>query len=368
MDPTSDFAHDRVIDAPTTATNERPSPTESAEPPAPKPAPKSRFADHNPKDADGLSELDRHKIDRGLKKDPRPPERREAAAREQAEERAEVDNGRRPVHSDPDAEFDRRTRAGRRVLELKGIEKSLKARIDAQQREIDELKRGTRAPVSDPDPRSTPDPKDSGRSPEATTATDDPEPQDADFQSWADYQRALARWEARQELRKERDAARAAEDTHRAELQAQERLAKFGSQFEAVRAKYPDFDEALGTLPGPSNQHWRYIHESILEHDRGAELAYYIATHPDEVKDLFQVRSLPEHIRKIRDLELRFEQSTGARQEAQRPAPRTSRAPMPTTTVQHGGTARPKQELSGDTDIQTYRLQRGFGVSVNGGR
>lgn len=375
MDPTSDIIHDRVIDAPTSAANERPAPDT---PPAPKPAPRpeqrSQLADHSPKDADGLSELDKHKIERGWKKDPRTPERRAQAAKERTEgepvDGEPVDKQRKPVHSDPDAEFDHRTRAGRRILELKGNEKSLKAQNEKLQRELEELRRtGPRAPVSDPAPRSTADPNVSGRSPEAaTTDPNDPEPKDADFESWAEYNRALSRWEARQAVREEREAARAADAKQRAELQQTERMAKFASQFEGARAKYPDFDEAVSLLPGPGQESWRYIHESILEHERGAELAYYIATHPDETKDLFNVRSLPEHIRKLRDLELRFEQASAPRTDAARPAPRTSRAPMPTTTVQTNTAATGKTELSGDTDIQTYRLRRGFGASVNGGR
>lgn len=369
MEPTSDLIHERVIDAPTSQTNEKPAPEAK---PEPKPQPKSRLADHNPKDADGLSELDKHKIDRGWKKDPRTPERRAEAVKEAAEAKAAetegVDNKRKPVHSDPDTEFDHRTRAGRRILELKGTTKSLEARVAELQRENQELKRQAPRPaVSDPAPRSTADPKVSGRSPEAGE-TDDPEPQDADFASWADYSRALARWEARQAVRQERQAARAAEEHSRAETQAQERLVRFGSQFEAARAKYPDFDDALSALPGPGHEHWRYIHEAILEHERGAELAYYIATHPDETKDLFAVRSLPEHIRKIRDLELRFEGGIPRAEGAAKPVSRTSRAPMPTTTVQSNTASRPQTVLDGDMDPQAYRLKRGFGVSVNGGR
>lgn len=118
------------------------------------------------------------------------------------------------------------------------------------------------------------------------------EPQRDQFESYEDYIRAIGRFEAKQELSKERTASQQREQQE-AQQRYQQQLVKVAEQrIEAGRKEYADFDAVIneaaeeGTLPIGSP-----LHMAIIESDLGHKIAYHLAKNPEEAERL---ASLPQ--------------------------------------------------------------------------
>jgi hypothetical protein len=158
----------------------------------------------------------------------------------------------------------------------------------------------------------------------------DAEPDPNAFDNDADYTRALIRHEARQMVVQERSqaetSARQREDQSRTE-----------AMFDKGRAKHADFDEVV--LEGAANNEWpctKEMLEAMRESETGSDLAYHLATNPDEARRIAALGPIAQ-VREITKLEARMGQ----------PAPRLTKAPEPPLTkVGATGAGGPEQELA----------------------
>lgn len=99
-------------------------------------------------------------------------------------------------------------------------------------------------------------------------------PDVADYESQEAYLEALAEHKAEQKV-KEIEQKR----EHAAKVAAwQERT-------DAAREKFEDFDEALESAPAPTS----HVADVLMESPVGADLAYYLATHPSDYKRINQL-------------------------------------------------------------------------------
>lgn len=125
------------------------------------------------------------------------------------------------------------------------------------------------------------------------------EPQEADFADYGQYVRALTRWETRQA---QQETLREAETRRE-----QERIANlsrdFAPQMEAAREKYDDFDEVV------SQPIFTPLAQELLWHSpQGAEIAYYLGTHPQEAATLNSLSPLAA-ARRLVALETQIQQA-----------------------------------------------------------
>ena len=109
-------------------------------------------------------------------------------------------------------------------------------------------------------------------------------PNQDDFKTWEDYQEALVDWKTEQKLQQER--AREAQEAESARLQRN--FAAYNRQVSEATAKYEDFEEVVGRddllIP-------QVAQLAIYELDNGAEVAYYLAKHPEQLEKLVEMNS-----------------------------------------------------------------------------
>ena len=173
--------------------------------------------------------------------------------------------------------------------------------------------------------------------PEPVPLHQQPEPREEDYPSQQEWFSAVRAWDKAQ-LKQE--LAREAYQQQVQQSQAAQQR-KMVEQAQAARQKYADFDtvmdrlQTIATVPALD----ACVHESEL----GAELAYYLAQHPEEIQRLNQVaQTAPLAMaREIGKLELRLSTPTpgnGTRPTSRPPSPAL---PPPVTPLQ--GTGSPGQ-------------------------
>jgi hypothetical protein len=150
-----------------------------------------------------------------------------------------------------------------------------------------------------------------------------PEPREEDYPSQAEWFSAVRAWDKAQ-LKAEL-AREAAESQGRAQVVAQQR--KLQTQAEAARAKYADFDQVLdrlATMPTVPA-----LDACVHESDLGAELAYYLAQHPEDIERLNQLaQTAPLAMaREVGKLELRLSTATNGHRPAAPVVPSTQPPP-----------------------------------------
>ena len=121
-----------------------------------------------------------------------------------------------------------------------------------------------------------------------------PNPKDFEYGELdAEYIKALARFETRQELAAERQTNKTKQQTEADEQHAQEFRAKVDALTEKGAAKYEDFDEVVNqtrSLPVSDPDFWplsAVMCELILDSDVGQDIAYHLASHPKEARQIF---------------------------------------------------------------------------------
>lgn len=308
---------------------------------------------------DGMSELQRHKVARGLAK-PRTetvipdvtetPAKPDTARAEPSDEPVPLDAKDRFEDPDTREVLDLRTRNGKRIRNLLGD----RARLRAENEEL--RARNTTRPADEAQPGRTAQPQ----APTQTTETDDPEPKLDDFTSYDEYSRATSRWVTRQELKSQRDTERASAQQQARHQQFQQSVEKYSEALPQVRQKYPDYDEVLARIPlDKAHQH---ITNAVLTSPVGHELAYYLGTHPDAYKAIMTAPTLDAHLRLIGRFEAQVE--AAASPAAPSASPRTSRAPEPVAPVHSAGSTQTTAAFDPD-DVQAWRQRRGMGRSMN---
>lgn len=146
-------------------------------------------------------------------------------------------------------------------------------------------------------------------------------PKQDDFDTHAEWVKASIRYEAK------------------AMIEAEKRQQTWEQKAQAARTRFTDFDEALETAPAPS----RAVAEVLNESPIGGDVAYHLATHPDEYNRINRLGPVAAA------LELgRIE----ARLAPQKKAPITpaTKAPRPPSPVTAAAAARP----SDDGRVESY--------------
>lgn len=140
------------------------------------------------------------------------------------------------------------------------------------------------------------------------------------FETHEEFIDALTDWKVSQAL------------TTRAQQTEQEKQReRWEEQKEAVREKYQDFDEVFENAPMPSP----LVANALLKHKVGAEIAYYLGTHPAEYKRIDRLND---------PMEVGFEMAEIAAKLAATPGAKpTSKAPAPITPTR-GSAAAAKSE------------------------
>ena len=179
------------------------------------------------------------------------------------------------------------------------------------------------------------------------------EPDSADFEMGEedrDYIRAIARYEAKREFlvnHQKEDNARQQEAFDEA---VQEAETKWNNKVEAVAEKYPDFKEKV---LDNAEDNWKctiFMSAAIHQSDVGADIAYHLATHPDEAADIAQMDPV-QQVQAITRLETGFAQEAApaSKEEPQKkPVKVATDAPEPAGNRARGAGGR--YEVPDDTD------------------
>jgi len=100
------------------------------------------------------------------------------------------------------------------------------------------------------------------------------------FETLEAYQEALTDWKIDQ-----RDAQRKAEEDRQAAEAAERKLQSAWSASEkTARATHPDYDDVVRSVQAPEGPGVSAARQAMLEEDSGAEILYYLGTHPDELR------------------------------------------------------------------------------------
>lgn len=197
-------------------------------------------------------------------------------------------------------------------------------------------------------PAGTADKKKAPAADEKKDGEKEPKPEDYEFGELdSRYIRALARYEADQRFA-ELEAKRE-ERQQQEQLTAQQRAAqeKFQARIEEGEEKYEDFHEkvVLGAEEGtwPLSQ---VLGELIVESEVGADIAYHLATNPDEAATVYRQSPL-EQARYFGKMEAKFSAAPAAASEKEPAKPKTPKAPAPVDTPRGRGG---KFQVTADTD------------------
>ncbi len=113
------------------------------------------------------------------------------------------------------------------------------------------------------------------------TVPADEEPKREQFQSDAEYYKASAKWEVRQEIRAEKER-------EQRELAAAEEKARndaYNKRVAESKAKHEDWLEVVNQPIIIPNG----VHEAIKEMDNGPEVAYFLGNHPELCEELMEM-------------------------------------------------------------------------------
>lgn len=153
----------------------------------------------------------------------------------------------------------------------------------------------------------------------AAANVSDAEPNEDDFESFAEYTKALVRWERDQERKAERAEAQKREAAEKAKSLTD----KYTEREAAIKAELPDYDEVMaeaadiGVSPA--------LAEALLESDIGPRIAYHLARNPAEAQRLNALNAL-QAAREIGKLEATLTSSSSSGAPKQKPL---SKAPTP---------------------------------------
>lgn len=173
-----------------------------------------------------------------------------------------------------------KAKTAKRIQEL--LDRATKAEARALELEARSQQTPTQPPATHP-AASSPAP------------ADDPEPNPDDPATYPDghfdrkYLKDQARWEARQELRAERDRLADTDRQQRQHAEAERVHERFRERVEAARKDYADFDQVAlsARTPIPKGS---LIEGWVFEHPHGPRVLYHLHQHPAEVS---RIAALP---------------------------------------------------------------------------
>lgn len=311
---------------------------------------------------DGVSELAKHKLDRGYTKPPEkptgpePPPLPEAASPETPEPKP-LKKDEPFIDPDTGDKYDRRHRVSKRVETLLRERAEARVERDSLRKERDELMRTLMG-------RSQPEqvqPK-----PQQTQADTDPEPDPADTAKYPEGQfdrafiRDMGRWAARQETKTKFDEVRTqAGEAQRQQAEAQA-IERWQQTLPEARKRYPDFDDVIERIPTtPENQP---IVRLMMDSPVGNDVVYVLGTQ-EAAMDAY--RRAPNHESRMRLLYHIEAQIIDAHRKSQtKPAAATTtKAPPPTSPVHTGAGPQGPIDWSRSDDpdqVQRWKRERGY--------
>lgn len=172
---------------------------------------------------------------------------------------------------------------------------------------------------------------------EKVEAKTDAEPKADSFATHAEYLKAQARWEAKQEFaaQKKYDEAKAKENAARADFQAKEQ--KVDAKINEFKKAHEDFDdlmsEAEDALKAAGVKNSIAVHHTILESEFSAELMYELAKNPEEYVKICKMNA-GEAFRALGKIEVRIESRLSKDDSAESSKEsKTTKAPAPIKPV-----------------------------------
>lgn len=264
--------------------------------------------------------------------EPEPKEEVEEAPAKDDTPQPPAEEGEQPAPADKEGDLQPKKTAQERINEITRARREAERRAEAAEARTRELEARLSAPPKEAAPPKV-------ESAKEVAAEGDPKPDDYEYGELdSGYIRALASHEADKrfaELRQQDEQVR----TDRA---LQEKQSAAREQFEVMISsgskKHEDFYEKV--VVGSEKGAWplsEVLGELILESDVGNDVAYHLATHPEEADRVH--RSSPvEQARYFGRMETQFSAGqTAASGTAGKPAPRTPKAPQPVETARGAG-------------------------------
>ena len=170
----------------------------------------------------------------------------------------------------PDSEPDDKQETGEEETdEPKRRLDSRQRKIAAQQREIDDLRQKLE--------QKQPAAEEPGQKPKAPA---DGKPKLEDYQTLEEYQEALTDWKL-----DDRERKRQAAESEREAREANEKVqAAWSKQVKAAAKVHEDYEDVIDTVKAPEGPGVAAARQAMLEDDNGAEILYYLAKHPADMK------------------------------------------------------------------------------------
>lgn len=104
-------------------------------------------------------------------------------------------------------------------------------------------------------------------------------PRESDFDDPDDYLIARARFEAKQEFRKEQAEASEQAQRERTQREYEAMAREYTARADDARSRYADFDEVTGREDVPVSGH---MIEVIMASEKGPDIAYFLGSNPQE--------------------------------------------------------------------------------------
>ena len=166
-----------------------------------------------------------------------------------------------------------------------------------------------------------------------------------DFETYDDYNRAVARWEAKEALRQERSAL--LEESQKASQQQKQAAlqAEYQAKADIAREKYADFDAVAYRQDVAVSQP---MIDAILYSENGADLQYYFGKNPD-VAAKIAAMAPPEALLAIGRLEAQLQTQ---------PAAKATSAPAPISPVNQRAVAQKTPDEMTDEEYYAWRRQQ----------
>lgn len=228
----------------------------------------------------------------------------------------------------------------------KRIDKAVKAQRTAE-RERDEARAALANPGSQP-AAGTPPAKTAQPAAAAAEPTR-PKPVLKEFETYEAFNEDLVDWKLEQ-----RHAAAARTENDRKAAEAQNAVGRaWNERVEAVKTIHSDFDEVMEDAAElPISQ---AMHVAIQEADRGPEIAYHLAKHPEEAERIAKLSPIGA-AREIGKLEA----SLPAPASSAKPAAKPAAKPLPKPAQNVGGSHSPDVIDLNDPDLDMGTFKREF--------
>lgn len=180
-----------------------------------------------------------------------------------------------------------------------------------------------------------------GRQGSQPSATTDQEPRQEQFNKYEDYIAARAEWRADQRLKEVEERLTKRFQSSTAEQNQQERYRSFEAKLATQGKGIEDFDEVMDAIKDPSLPVSPAMAEYMVDDsDNTALLAKWLTENPDEAERISRLRPTAA----VKEL-AKVDSQLGSK-----PAPRTTRAPAPVSTVGGSSAAQFDPRKTGDVD------------------